>query len=89
MSMKTLTDEQRSKWAIDGYLQLEQVLSPDEVAFFNEQLDRMRKKPGWEPDLSELPIGHYGCFGGLRLTVSGVLPAAELEAVARGMVAPE
>ena len=60
MSMKTLTDEQRSKWAIDGYLQLPQVLSPDEVAFFTEQLDQMRKKPGWEPDLSELPIGHYG-----------------------------
>ena len=57
--MKTLTDTQRSKWAIDGYLQLEQVLSSEEVAFFSEQLDQMRKKPGWEPAPSELPRGHY------------------------------
>jgi ectoine hydroxylase-related dioxygenase (phytanoyl-CoA dioxygenase family) len=60
MNMQTLTEKQRAQWAIDGYLQLEQVLSADEVAFFSDQLDRLRKKPGWEPLSGDLPLGHYG-----------------------------
>ena len=59
MSMQILTEKQRAKWAIDGYLQLEQALSPNEVAFFSEQLDQIRKQPGWEPVPAELPRGHY------------------------------
>ena len=55
--MQTLTAEQRDKWAIDGYLHLEQVFSPQEVAFFGAELERMRLKPGWEP--GDLPRGHY------------------------------
>lgn len=57
--MKTLTEKQRAQWASDGYFQMEQVLSPDEVAFFSEQVDRMREKPGWGPAGSGLPRGHY------------------------------
>lgn len=59
MGLKTLSAAQRSKWAIDGYLQLEQVLSPDEVAFFSKQVDGLRTQPGWEPMHGELPLGHY------------------------------
>ena len=56
--MQTLTEEQRSQWAIDGYLHLEGVLSPDEVALYSEEIDRIRALPGYEP--SDLPRGHYG-----------------------------
>ena len=56
--MRTLTEEQRTRWAIDGYICLEQALRPEEVALFNEELDRMRHLPGWEP--TDLPRGHYG-----------------------------
>ena len=55
--MIQLTDEQRTTWAIDGYLQLEGVLSGDEVAFLNRELDRVRGVPGWEP--CRRPQGHY------------------------------
>lgn len=61
--MKTLTDAQQTKWATDGYLVLEQALSPDEVAHLIEQVDRLRDTPGWEPGWgsadSEMPRGHY------------------------------
>jgi len=56
--MRTLTDDQRSQWAIDGYLKLEGVFDADEVAFFSAQIDAMRHQPGWEP--TNLPRGHYG-----------------------------
>jgi hypothetical protein len=58
--MINLTEQQRTQWARDGYIQLEQVLSAGEVAFFSEQLDQIRKQPGWEPIHGELPRGHYG-----------------------------
>jgi hypothetical protein len=57
--MRSLTDLQREQWAVDGYLHLVGVLSPAEVAFFSDQIDRMRERPGYEPALGELPRGHY------------------------------
>ena len=57
--MQTLTEAQRATWAIDGYIQLEGALSPDEVAFFSQELDRIRTEPGWEPAPDELQRGHY------------------------------
>tara|TARA_A100001037_G_scaffold6677_1_gene6825 strand:- start:192 stop:1040 length:849 start_codon:yes stop_codon:yes gene_type:complete len=57
--MQKLTDEQWARWATDGYLQLEGVLSPTEVASFSAELDRIRDLPGWEPDTDTLPRGHY------------------------------
>ncbi len=57
--MLKLTDEQRRQWAVDGYIQLPQVLSPEEVGVYNELIDAMRFQPGWEPR-SDLPLGHYG-----------------------------
>lgn len=58
--MQQLTEAQRSQWEIDGYLQLEGVLSPEEVAFFSDELDRIRAEPGYEPvRRPDLPIGHY------------------------------
>lgn len=56
--MQTLTELQRSQWATDGYLHLEGVLSPEQVNFFSDELDRVRGLPGYEP--SDLPKGHYG-----------------------------
>ncbi len=56
--MRGLTEAQRSQWAIDGYLHLEQVLSPEEVELFSREVDGMRHLPGWEP--TDLPVGHYG-----------------------------
>ena len=35
-------------------------LEPDEVEFFSNELDEVRKKPGFEPRPGELPRGHYG-----------------------------
>jgi len=58
--MRTLTVEQRRQWQTDGYLHLEGVLDDDQVAFFSEEIDRIRTVPGWEPKPDpELPIGHY------------------------------
>lgn len=57
--MGSLSDLQREQWAVDGYLQLAGVLSADEVAFFSDQIDRMRERPGYEPASHELPRGHY------------------------------
>ena len=56
--MRSLSAEQREKWQIDGFLHLEQVFDPEEVGFFNAELDRMRGLPGWEP--TNLQRGHYG-----------------------------
>lgn len=55
--MQTLTDEQRERWQTDGFLHLEGVLDPDEVAFFCDELDRIRALPGYEPGSDQL--GHY------------------------------
>ncbi len=57
--MLTLTDEQRVKWATDGYLVLDQVIPPEEVEFLSAEVDRIRSVPGYEPAPGELPRGHY------------------------------
>lgn len=57
-NMQVLTDLQREQWAVDGYLQLEGVLSPEEVEFFADRVDRVRTLPGYEPSRSQMP-GHY------------------------------
>ena len=56
--MLKLTREQRRDWDTNGYICLEGVLSADEVAFFVDQLDEFRARPGWEP--MSAPLGHYG-----------------------------
>lgn len=59
--MQTLTAEQREQWETDGYLVIRGALPADEVAFFNEEIDRIRTVPGYEPIRGEkVPIGHYG-----------------------------
>jgi hypothetical protein len=58
ITLQKLTEEQGIKWATDGYLQLEQVFDPEEVAFFSDQIDNLRQLPGYEP--TDLPRGHYG-----------------------------
>ena len=55
----TLTELQREQWAVDGYLQLEGVLNPDEVSFFCNEIDRIRNLPGYEPLHGKMPLGHY------------------------------
>ena len=57
--MHSLTEPQREQWAVDGYLQLEGVLSPEEVDFFCREIDRLRALPGYEPAPDALPRGHY------------------------------
>ena len=57
--MQRLTPEQRRNWNVDGYLRIEGAFSPDEVAFFSNKIDEIRKLPGYEPNLSTLPFGHY------------------------------
>ena len=56
--MQRLSDEQRRQWSTDGYLHLRGALSPDEVALYRQEVDRIRGLPGYEP--SDLPRGHYG-----------------------------
>ena len=58
--MLKLTEEQRRRWAIDGYVCVEGALDPDQVDLFSEQIDKVRSIPGWEPVLDDLPRGHYG-----------------------------
>ena len=58
--MQRLTEEQRTQWAVDGYLCIEGALKQDEVEFFSSEIDRFRKLPGWEPLSGMLPRGHYG-----------------------------
>ena len=58
--MQKLTDAQRQQFQSDGYLHLEQVLNTDEVEFFTNEIDRIRRIPGYEPDKSpDMPRGHY------------------------------
>ena len=55
-----LTEQERVHWDEQGYLHLRGVLSDEQVAFFNAEMDRLRGLPGYEPDKNpELPIGHY------------------------------
>ncbi|MGI9597991.1 MAG: phytanoyl-CoA dioxygenase family protein [Acidimicrobiales bacterium] len=56
--MNQLTDEQRKRWAEDGFVIVEGALGSDEVEFFSQELDRVRLEPGWEP--SSVALGHYG-----------------------------
>ncbi len=56
--MMQLTEEQRRSWNDDGYIVVADALDPDEVAFFSQELDRVRLEPGWEP--SSAALGHYG-----------------------------
>lgn len=56
--MQKLTRAQRERWAIDGYIRVEQALSADQAAFFDAELDRIRQLPGWEPN-PDGPLGHY------------------------------
>lgn len=60
--MQTMTEDQRERWRIDGYLHIEGALSADEVAFFSAELDRIRHLPGWEPSTEVL--GHYDWLPG-------------------------
>ena len=62
--MQTLTEEQRIKWATDGYIQLEGALNPAEVDFFSDKLDKIRALPGYEPRPDELQRGHYKWLDG-------------------------
>ena len=55
--MQTLTELQREQWDTDGYLVIEGALDDDEVAFFSDELDRIRLEPGWEPGGEAM--GHY------------------------------
>ncbi len=57
--MRKLTEQQRVQWATDGYLHLEGVFDADEVAFFSDQIDAMRRVGGYEPISGMLPRGHY------------------------------
>jgi len=62
--MQTLTDQQRRQWDDDGYLVIEKALSNNEVAFFGDELDRVRLVPGWEPGGDAL--GHYAWLDGAK-----------------------
>ena len=55
--MRTLTEEQRQSWDINGYIHLEGVFDEAEAAFFADELDRIRLLPGYEPGSDQL--GHY------------------------------
>lgn len=57
--MMTLTEEQRLLWRTDGYIAVEGALSPEEVAFYSEETDRIRALPGWEQVSGVTPQGHY------------------------------
>ena len=57
--MAQLTGLQREQWSVDGYITLEGALSPEEVEFFSDEVDRIRMLPGYEPGGGEVPRGHY------------------------------
>ncbi|MBX9944090.1 MAG: hypothetical protein K2Y40_08430, partial [Reyranella sp.] len=75
---RLLTDAQREQWAVDGYLQLEGALSPAEVDFFSDQLDRVRRQPGYEPASGRLPRGHYGWADGADPNPDGFMDRRDL-----------
>ena len=56
--MATLNNLQRKKWTLDGFIQLEGVLTTEEVELFSEQIDRIRMLPGYEATKGS-PLGHY------------------------------
>ena len=56
--MQKLNQAQRHSWATDGFIHLEGVFDAQEVAFYGDQIDRLRHLPGYEP--TDLPRGHYG-----------------------------
>jgi len=56
--VERLNPTQQAQWKIDGYFRVEQALSPEQVEFFNAELDRIRQLPGWEPN-PDGPLGHY------------------------------
>ena len=58
--MQKLTAEQRTQWAVDGYLCIEGALNSEEIEFFSNEIDNFRSLPGWEPISGMLPRGHYG-----------------------------
>ncbi|MBB45790.1 MAG: hypothetical protein CMM43_06750 [Rhodospirillaceae bacterium] len=58
--MQKLSAEQRTQWAVDGYLCIEGALNPEEIEFFSNEIDNFRSLPGWEPISGMLPRGHYG-----------------------------
>ena len=58
--MQKLSAEQRTQWAVDGYLCIEGALNPEEIEFFSNEIDNFRSLPGWEPIPGMLPRGHYG-----------------------------
>ena len=56
--MATLNNLQRKKWTLDGFIQLEGVLTTEEVELFSELIDRIRMLPGYEATKGS-PLGHY------------------------------
>ena len=58
--MQKLSAEQRTQWAVDGYLCIEGALNPEEIEFLSNEIDNFRSLPGWEPISGMLPRGHYG-----------------------------
>ena len=58
--MQKLSAEQRTQWAVDGYLCIEGALNSEEIEFFSNEIDNFRSLPGWEPIPGMLPRGHYG-----------------------------
>jgi hypothetical protein len=58
--VRKLTDAQRKQWDTDGYVIIEGALTPEEVALYTAEIDRIRGVPGYEPSPRRgLPIGHY------------------------------
>ena len=60
MNERTLTQDQRDRWMIDGYLHLSNVFDAEEVNSLSASVDGLRQTAGWEPMSGMLPRGHYG-----------------------------
>ncbi len=78
--MEKLSEEQRRVWETAGYLQIPGALTSEQVAFFSDELDRIRGLPGYEPDSDPtLPIGHYAWLDHAKdLDVSGFMDRRDL-----------
>ncbi len=78
--MEKLDNTAHRQWQADGYLHLPGVMTPDEVAFFSAELDRVRGLPGYEPDNNpEFNIGHYSWMEHARsLDPGGFMDRREL-----------